>query len=96
MTLLDIFNHYGYTNQTAQLAEECGELIQAINKYGRNAKKANKQQLGILRKKIIEEIADVMVVLWQFMLFLGFNDETVLEIAELKIERQKKRVESEK
>lgn len=92
---IKIFNHYGYDNQLLQFCEEVGELIQALNKFRRKAWKANKQQVEHLRKKVVEEIADVYVMLWQFQDFLGIKDETVLEIAELKVERQIKRVESE-
>lgn len=90
-----IFNHYGFDNQLLQFCEEVGELIQALNKFRRKAWKANKQQVEHLRKKVVEEISDVYLMLYQFELFFPIYDMEVDEVIDEKVERQIKRVESE-
>lgn len=79
-----IADHYGKEKQLDMLQEECAELIQAISKYKRNGS----------TQKIIEEIADVKIMIEQieYLLLCG-ND--VDKIKEIKLERQIERIESE-
>ena len=69
---LKIINHFGLRNQLKKLNEECYELIEAItdyeDDYARNGTKEN----------IIEEMADVMVLLRQFQ---GHYNITDIDIA---------------
>ena len=49
-------NFYGLDKQLIKLQEECGELVTAVSKY----------QLGLVPfKKVLEEIADVSVLIQQ-------------------------------
>lgn len=87
--LKQISNHYGYTHQKNMLIEEMAELIQALNKlerYGRGS---------VFSRNVIEEIADVEIMLAQVKYLLNVEDE-VNDIVVEKIKRQINRVELEK
>ena len=94
--LKTIADHYGYEEQSRQLIEEMAELMVAINKYARADKSdvvTAKEYLDIahLKTNIIEEIADVEVMLEQIIYLLDCK-AAVQEIKELKIKRQLKRI----
>lgn len=88
---LEIARYYGFDAQTNQLIEECAELIQAINKYKRQFLRGQPvRESGdgkAPRDMIVEEIADVEVMLCQIKLFLHITDLEVEDIAKNKIER---------
>lgn len=90
--LLKNINHYGVDTEKRKLNEECYELIEAITEYryveiykGSPAEKYHKEH-------IIEEIADVQVLLNQFKLYYGISDEEVKNVMIEKIERQMERI----
>lgn len=94
-----IANHYGYEAQSRQLIEEMAELTVAINKnyravyFGEATEEGAKKVLET-REKIIEEIADVEIMLDQIKLFL--DDYTGIAEKKLqKLQRQLKRIEKE-
>ena len=62
-----IFNHYGKQAQERQLIQELGELIVAITK-------------GDL-ENIIEEMADVQVMIDQFTINSPYMDKKIIKIA---------------
>lgn len=82
-------DHYGYELQSNQLIEEMAELTQAISKYRRDNSKANFDN-------IIEEIADVEVMLHQIKHLLGINPRYIEGIKEHKVYRTAKRIEEYK
>lgn len=89
-----IADHYGIDFQCNQLIEECAELIQAINKYKR--KNIGGQPLVravSVRDQLIEEIADVEVMLCQIKHLLRIPEYQVEEVARNKIERTISRIE---
>lgn len=88
--LLGIINNYGYRNQLRKLNEECYELMESIRDY------EDPGARFALKKHIIEELADVTVMLKQFQAYYGITDEEIEEVMLYKIERQKKRMEDEK
>lgn len=71
--LLTIFNTYGKSHQVSKLLEEVGEFIETIM----NEDKEN----------MVQEIADVMVILKQFQYCYGIEDEQIEEIMEYSIKR---------
>lgn len=75
-----IAEHYGWMHQRNKAIEELGELIVAI---ARND-----------RENIIEEIADVMVMIMQIEHFL-LCEEEVCDIIEQKLDRQIERIKQE-
>ena len=88
---LEIARYYGFDAQTNQLIEECAELIQAINKYKRQFLRGQPTGFrpGMLepREQIVEEIADVEVMLCQMKYLLGIEQEEIDRVKERKIER---------
>lgn len=98
-----IANRYGYEAQSRQLIEEMAELIQSINKFWRKHREflsavnppPPKQPLFINEHHaVIEEIADVEIMLSQIKYLMSCHDEVEQEKAS-KIERQLQRMESE-
>ena len=67
-----------------QLIEEMAELTQVICK-------AERYDLDTVREHLVEEVADVEVVLEQVIYLLG--DNRIEQIRAEKIERQKRRIE---
>ena len=80
--------HYGYEPQSNMLIEEMAELTQAISKYRRDNSKKNFDN-------IIEEIADVEVMLHQIKHLLGINPKYVEQIKIEKVNRTKQRISEE-
>ena len=88
---LEIARFHGFDAQTNQLIEECAELIQAVNKYkrqflrGRPVRESSDRKTP--RDMIVEEIADVEVMLCQIKQLFGITELEVEDVAERKIER---------
>lgn len=92
--------HYGYEPQSRQLIEEMAELTQAINKVWRMEQKdrlsiTESITLDAYKENVVEEIADVQIVLWQMLYLLGAQGK-VEPIIEQKIDRQLERIEEER
>ncbi len=81
-----IADHYGLNNQMMQAIEEMGELTQAIVKVFRNG-------LDNERDGLIEELADVEIMIEQLDYLLG--DNQIEKIKEYKINRQLSRIAQE-
>ena len=102
--LLKIINHYGVNHQQRKLQEEVFEFQEAIVKY-ELAKEDNELQddldeprkwnLSHFKKYILEEIADVMVMLCQFKEHYGIDGNEIMKIMNEKIDRQIGRIENE-
>lgn len=89
-----IADTYGYDSQSQQCIEEMAELTQAINKFWRkqgNGQSTDKD-LSICMDNIVEEIADVQIMLWQMAYLLNAD---VIPIIEQKLDRQLGRIEKE-
>lgn len=82
--LRNIAEHYGLRVQMRQLIEEMAELTQVICK-------AERYDLDTVREHLVEEVADVQVVLDQVIYLLG--DNRIEQIRAEKIARQKRRIE---
>lgn len=81
--LRQIADHY-QEKQLWKLAEECGELVQALSKYALTGDK----------RPVIEEIADVKNVIPQVEYLLGIEDD-VEPMMEYKLDRTIKEVEEQ-
>ena len=92
-----IAEHYGYEAQSNQLIEECAELIQAINKHLR-AKEWDKEQIAL--ENLIEEIADVEIMLEQIKYLLQIvspiTEEDLQAVKLYKVNRTKERIAGSK
>mgnify|MGYP000862269134 CR=1 FL=1 len=94
--IIKIASHYGQVKQTQQTVEECSELIQAICKSWRTTPETPAPEFEQTREHIIEEMADVQIMLWQlYYLMIPDSDEMDRRISE-KLERQLKRIEEER
>lgn len=92
----EICEHYGYDAQSQIAIEECLELIKAICKRQRKYAGSNDPEYrdSPERSAIIEELADVQIMVWQLQYFLGALGDIEKEIHR-KLERQMKRIEKE-
>lgn len=76
---------YGKEAQSRQAMEECAELIQAINKCLRYPSKEE------CKNNLIEEIADVEIMLYQLKVMFNVSDDEVFKV---KIQKAKREQES--
>ena len=85
-----IMRHYGAESQKDILIEECAELIQAVEKTRRCESKPE------FTADMIEEMADVQIMLWEFASLLNvFWKECYENTIAHKLRRQIERIESE-
>lgn len=83
-----IVGYYGADAQSMQACEECAELIQAVSKLTR----------GVTEMRIsalVEEIADVRIMMSQLMQLYGIPEPEVSECIDEKLKRQLKRIKEE-
>jgi len=83
-----IAEHYGAGAQSMQTCEECAELIQAVSKLTR----------GVTEMRIsalVEEIADVRIMMSQLMQLYGIPETEIATLVERKLERQLERIKGE-
>lgn len=83
-----IMRHYGADKQLTILCEECAELIQAACKCRRK---------GVtMHEDLIEEMADVIIMLMQFeTTFNLFEKDKLDKTIAAKLDRQLERIENE-
>ena len=81
-----IADHYGIKRQMHQLAEECSELAVEASHSARKG----------VTVKIIEEMADVLLMIEQVVYLSGIAIEDIDECISFKIDRQMKRIKEEK
>ena len=95
--LYQIVKHYGYEPQSRQLIEEMSELSVAINKFWRKQLNCGNRPIQDVpmntpeELNIIEEIADVEIMLEQMKMFF-FCQKEVEKCKEQKIIRQLERM----
>ena len=78
---------HGVAFETVIAMEECAELIQAISKVKRYG------FVGEYRDNLIEEIADVSIVIREIMMIFGISVGDINEVIDSKIQRIKSRLE---
>lgn len=90
--LRSFIKHYGHIKQLEVAIEECSELIKAIVKYIRNDVHMSPENVSTGHiKAIIEEIADVEIMLEQLKIIFDCHEEVEEEIT-YKITRQVERM----
>lgn len=101
---LKIIDHYGINHQQRKLAEEVFELQEAITKYEftnddnktlKELGEGNKWDIYFFKNNVVEELADVMVLLRQFQAYYSIDAEQLGTIMYDKIQRTLKRMEKE-
>ena len=80
-----IADHYGIKKQMRQLAEECSELAVEASHSARKGTTV----------KIIEEMADVEIMIEQIVYLAKIDRKDIDEVIDYKIERQLKRIKEE-
>ena len=96
--LLQIINHYGIKHQLKYIHSEYFELDEAITQreYPAIAKDKKPYELVEFEKAhIIEEIADIEVMLDQFKAYYDIGQEEINKVKDYKIKRQLERIEKE-
>ena len=94
--LLKIIEHFGVNNQQRKLQEEVFELQEAIIKketeyyFCETTVKKDRENL----KHIAEEIADICVILRQFMEYYDITQDEITDKMVEKINRTLERIES--
>jgi NTP pyrophosphatase (non-canonical NTP hydrolase) len=78
-----IAKHYGFHHQLTKTVEECGEFIVALSKL------ANDEGS---RADVVEEMADVMVMLQQMQYFLCIDLSELHKAIDVKVKRQIERM----
>ena len=78
----------GEENQMRQTQEELAELIVAINKYERAIKNdGHPSYIAYTRKEVIEEMADVLIMLDAIKKILDIQDEEIERFRAFKLSR---------
>ena len=92
-----IADHYGYEPQSRQLVEELSELIQAVCKHNRafGGKKLSESSGCNEKDAIIEEMADVTIMMCQLQHILGIGNLDLDSKIEQKLNRQIERIKNE-
>lgn len=89
---LDTAKYYGYEAQSNQLVEECAELIQAVNKYRRVetglGQPVAEDKKAIARDNLVEEIADVELMLEQVKYLLQIPEDELLAVKTFKVNKE--------
>lgn len=88
--LLKIIDTYGINHQLKKLNEETFEVTEAILEY---ENRDLNEMANVILSNIVEEIADVLVMLKQFKLYYNIKNEDIEKIMDYKIDRQIKRIE---
>lgn len=86
--LMQAIATYGENEQSRVAMEELAELIRAINKYHRAKTDEHRQNL-------IEEMADVYIMLHQLSIMYDIDSEDVTHMIEKKVWRMRERLEAE-
>ena len=88
---------YGVDDQSQVACEECAELIKALSKYHRVTKYQDYDKRKIQRcmNNIIEEIADVGIMLDQLKIMFDITEKAVNAVREEKVARLSKALPEE-
>lgn len=84
--IMEIADHYGIEKQLHQLAEECSELAVEASHSARKG----------VTVKIIEEMADVLIMIEQVIYLANIAIDDIDECIKFKIDRQMERIKEEK
>ena len=97
--LKQIADYYGWDAQSNMLIEECAELIQAVNKYKRangSGQPMAEYHSSLVFDNLIEEIADVEIMLEQIKHLLKVPEEEIHTTKVFKIIRTKEKMAKSK
>lgn len=94
--LLEIIKTFGINNQKKKFAEESFEFIEAVTEYESDIRWEDPEAREVASDKaaIVEEMADCMVILRQFMLYLNIEEEELEKIIRFKTYRTLNRLKN--
>ena len=88
-----ISERYGYEPQSRQCIEEMAELTQAINKLWRKQNfGGNSCEIAEAHKNLLEEIADVIIMIRQLIELLCIGEEEISQVINHKLDVQLERI----
>lgn len=90
ITGIRAINRFGKRHQLSVVQEELAELIQAISKYNRSLD--NQFDKEKAKQMIIEEMADVSIMMAQLIDIAGIKQSQIDEVIKLKILRMEERL----
>ena len=100
--LLKIIQNYGLSNQLKKLSEELYEFQEAVLSYNLLKTISEDFKDEVLEKNteyiykcVLEEYADLCVLLSQFELYFDLDEDEVLQVMRNKVDRQLRRIENE-
>ena len=98
--LKSIIEYYGYRNQLKKFNEESFEVIEAVMDLEEQIVTCcecgcSGQHTKHEREHLEEEIADVLVLLNQFIYYYDLNENDIMDTVYKKIDRQLARIEEE-
>ena len=91
-----IIKNYGTSHQLKKLSEELFEFQEAVIEYMILNEICSEEYESKLINHIEEEYADVMVMMEQFKAYYNLDNNNIIDIMNMKINRQLDRIESEK
>jgi len=99
--IIKIAEEYGHKPQLQMLIEEMAELTQAICKFIRVDDRAKREPVQAAEcteviENIIEEMADVQIMILQLQHFTNLSDESFKEQMNKKLDRQIERINLKK
>lgn len=94
--IVKIADAYGLEEQTRQCMEEMAELTQVLNKYYRYyfGKSKPRETKEVIYKNVVEEIADVQIMLSQMVYLFNCQDE-IKKVMQSKLNNLVEKIESE-
>lgn len=87
---LDIYNYFGGDNQRRKLVEEIYEFLEAAIIYEHRKEGENE---NFLKMNVTEEMADVLLLLTEFIAAHDIKKEDVENFIDAKLTRTEKRIE---
>ena len=99
--IIKIAEEYGHRPQLQMLIEEMAELTKAICKFIRVDDRAKREPVQVAEcteviENIIEEMADVQIMILQLQHFINLSDESFKEQMNKKLDRQIERINLKK
>ena len=87
---LDIYNYFGGDNQRRKLVEEIYEFLEAVIIYDHCKEEENE---NFLKMNVTEEMADVLLLLTEFIAAYDIEKCAVEDFIDIKLGRTEKRIE---
>lgn len=88
---LDIYDYFGGDNQRRKLVEEIYEFLEAVIIY-EHCK--NEENENFLKMNVTEEMADVLLLLTEFIAEYGIEKDAIEDFIDAKLGRTEERIEN--